>query len=97
VVLKDTGTMPKTAMAHNFVLLKKGADPKAFADKSLAARDTDFIGPAVKHQVLASTKLVGIRDRGSGIRSPEPGARSLRISRRYELASRMLRARYGRR
>jgi len=59
VVLKDVGTMPKTAMAHNFVLLRKGADPKTFADRSLAARDTDFIGPAVKDQVLASTRLVG--------------------------------------
>ena len=59
VVLKDVGTMPKTAMAHNFVLVKKGADPKVFADRSLAARDTDFIGPAVKDQVLASTRLVG--------------------------------------
>jgi azurin len=59
VVLKDTGTMPKVAMAHNFVLLKKGADPKAFAEKSAAARDTDYVAPAVKAQVLAATKLVG--------------------------------------
>jgi azurin len=59
VVLKDVGTVPKTAMAHNFVLLKKGADPKAFCDKSAGARDTDFIAPAVKDQVLAATGLVG--------------------------------------
>ncbi len=59
VVLKDTGSMPKTAMAHDFVLLKKGADPKAFADKSATARDTNFIAPALKTQVLASTTLVG--------------------------------------
>ncbi len=59
VVLKDAGTMPKSAMAHNFVLLKKGADPKAFADKSATARDTDFIAPSLKDQVIASTKLVG--------------------------------------
>jgi azurin len=59
VVLKDTGTMPKTAMAHNFVLLRKGADPKAFADKSATARDTSYIAPALKGEVLASTTLVG--------------------------------------
>ncbi len=59
VVLTDVGTMPKSAMAHNFVLLKKGADPKAFADKSATARDTDFIAPSLKDQVIASTKLVG--------------------------------------
>jgi azurin len=59
VVLKDVGTVPKAAMAHNFVLLKKGADPKAFADKSATSRDSDFIAPALKDQVLAATKLVG--------------------------------------
>lgn len=59
IVLKDVGQMPKVAMAHNFVLLKKGANPKAFVDKSVNARDTEFIAPAVKDQVLASTRLVG--------------------------------------
>jgi azurin len=59
VVLKDVGRMPKAAMAHNFVLLKKGADPKKFVDTSVNARDTDFIAPAVKDQVMASTRLVG--------------------------------------
>ncbi len=59
VVLKAVGTMPRTAMAHNFVLLRKGADPKAFADKSATARDTGYIAPALKGDVLASTTLVG--------------------------------------
>ncbi len=59
VVLKNVGTVPKTAMAHNFVLLRKGADPKAVADKSATARDTNYIAASVKAQALASTKLVG--------------------------------------
>jgi len=59
IVLKDVGKMPKPAMAHNFVLLKKGSDPKRFADLSASARDTDFIAPALKTEVLASTGLVG--------------------------------------
>lgn len=59
VVLKDIGRMPKAAMAHNFVLLKKGGNPKDFADRCASARDTDFIAPSVKDQVLASTRLVG--------------------------------------
>lgn len=59
VVLKDVGQMPKAAMGHNFVLMAKGADPKAYADKAASARDTDFIVPALKQQVLAFTKLVG--------------------------------------
>jgi azurin len=59
VVLKDVGQMPKVAMAHNFVLLKKGADPKKFVNASMNARDTDFIAAGVKDQVIANTKLVG--------------------------------------
>lgn len=59
VVLNDTGTMPKMAMGHNFVLLKKGANAKAFVDKSASARDTDFIAPAVKGDILAATRLLG--------------------------------------
>jgi azurin len=59
VVLRGTGTMPKVAMGHNFVLLRKGANPKTFADRSATSRDTEFIAPALKDQVLAATKLVG--------------------------------------
>lgn len=59
VVLKDVGTMPKTAMAHNFVLVRKGVDPRAFADKSATARDAGYIAPALRSQVLAATNLVG--------------------------------------
>lgn len=59
VVLNDKGTMPKAAMGHNFVLLRKGADAKAFVEKSAGARDTEFIAPAVKGDVLAATRLLG--------------------------------------
>jgi azurin len=59
VVLKGVGRMPKVAMGHNFVLLKKGADPKKFVDASVNARDTEFIAPAVKDQAIAFTRLVG--------------------------------------
>jgi azurin len=59
IVLKGVGQMPKVAMGHNFVLLKKGTDPKKFVDASMNARDTDFIAASVKDEVIASTKLVG--------------------------------------
>jgi azurin len=59
VVIKHIGQMPKVAMGHNFVLLKKGVDAKGLAEKCASARDTDFIAPAVQPQLLASTKLVG--------------------------------------
>jgi azurin len=59
IVLKNVGTMPKVAMGHNLVLLKKGANPKAVVDKCANARESDFIAADVKDQILAATRLVG--------------------------------------
>lgn len=59
VVLRNGGKMPKTAMAHNFVLLKRGTNPKSFVDKSSAAAEAGFIAPALNEQVMAATALVG--------------------------------------
>jgi azurin len=57
--LTNMGNMPKAAMAHNWVLLKKGADPKAFADAAVMAAATDYLPPALADQVIAHTKLLG--------------------------------------
>jgi azurin len=59
VVLKNTGAMPKIAMAHNFVLLKSGTDAAEFSKAAFNARETDFIPPAMKDAVLANTALAG--------------------------------------
>jgi azurin len=48
VVLKSVGTMPKVVMAHNFVLLKAGANPAEFASAAMNARATDFMPPEMK-------------------------------------------------
>jgi azurin len=59
IVLKSIGTLPKIAMAHNVVVLKANADQIKFAQAGMAARDTDFIAPELKGQVVAATKLAG--------------------------------------
>ena len=59
VRLTSKGTLPKIAMAHNFVLLKLGAKQLDFANAAAMARETDFIPPAMKDQVLAATGLAG--------------------------------------
>ena len=59
IVLTVAGTMPKMVMAHNWILLKKAADAQAFANASALARDTGFIAPAQKANVLANTTLIG--------------------------------------
>ncbi len=60
VVLTNVGKLPKAAMAHNFVLLKKDAKPEEF-DAAAAT-----VGPAKNYfpedradQVIAHTRLVG--------------------------------------
>ena len=59
IVLKSTGTMPKIAMGHNFVLLKPTVDAVEFNKAGFNARDTEFIPPAMKDGVIANTTVVG--------------------------------------
>jgi azurin len=63
VVVTSIGQLPKVAMAHNFVLLKLGNDPKAFSDAAASASNTDYIPPSLRQQVIASTGLVGPGER----------------------------------
>lgn len=59
VVLRNIGTMPKQAMGHNFVVLKKDADVKAFTDAAVMAAATDYIPASKADVVIAHTKLLG--------------------------------------
>ncbi len=61
VVLTNNGTMPKESMGHNWVLLKKGTDVAAFAAAAIAAKDTNYIPPALKDQVIARIDVLGPR------------------------------------
>jgi len=59
VRLTSKGAMPKIAMAHNFVLLNKGASVVEFATAAMNARATDFVPADKKADVLAATGLAG--------------------------------------
>lgn len=59
ITLTNVGNMPKAAMGHNLVILKKGADAKAYVDAAVTAMATDYIPPALSDQVIAHTKLLG--------------------------------------
>ena len=59
VSMTNMGTMPKVAMGHNWVLLKKGSDVKVFADAAVTAAATDYVPAALADQVIAHTKLLG--------------------------------------
>jgi azurin len=59
IVLKNVGSMPRIAMAHNVVVLKPGTDGAAFTTAGMTARETEFIAPSTKTAVLAATALAG--------------------------------------
>ena len=59
ITLTNIGTMPKTAMGHNFVVLQKGTDLKAFSDAAVAAAATDYIPASMADKIVAHTKLLG--------------------------------------
>lgn len=59
IIFTNLGNTPKAAMAHNWVLLKKGSDPKAFADAAVVAMANDYIPPALTGQIIAHTKMLG--------------------------------------
>ncbi len=64
VVLNNIGTLPKEAMGHNWVLLKAGTDAMAFGMASMTAKDTDYIAPAMKDQVVAFIPILGPKKSG---------------------------------
>jgi azurin len=59
VRLKSTGTVPKIAMGHNFILLKPGTAALEFVNAGMEHRDNDFVDPQMKDKIIASTKLIG--------------------------------------
>lgn len=59
VTLKAVSAMPKVVMGHNFVLLKAGVDATAVATASQSARDTDYVSPKSKAQIIAHTAIAG--------------------------------------
>ena len=59
VTMTNMGSLPKAAMGHNWILLKKGADLKAFTDAAVMAAATDYVPAQFADQIIAHTKLLG--------------------------------------
>ena len=62
IKLVSKGVIPKVAMAHNFVLLAAGTNAQKFIDTGASSRNTDFIAPSMKAQVLAASRFAGPGD-----------------------------------
>jgi azurin len=63
VTLVNLGTTPKFSMGHNWVLLQAGADAQAFVVAAAEAVTTDYVPATEKAKILASTKLLGPKER----------------------------------
>lgn len=59
VTLTNAGTLPKVAMAHNFVLLKAGTDVTAFATAAMTHQAEGYMPPEMADKVIVASKLVG--------------------------------------
>jgi azurin len=59
VVFRNIGVMPKEAMGHNIAFLTRGTDPDAFSASSQIHPQNEYIDPALQHQVLAATRILG--------------------------------------
>jgi azurin len=58
VKLINKTSLPPVAMSHNFVLLKKGTDPSAFANAAVKAKENGYIPKDMMDKVITHTELV---------------------------------------
>ncbi|MCB0703031.1 MAG: azurin [Candidatus Kapaibacterium sp.] len=59
LTLTHSGTMAKSAMGHNWVLLASGTDVASFAEKAVAAGEANDYIPTEGNAVIAHTALIG--------------------------------------
>jgi azurin len=64
VVLTNIGTVPVEVMGHNWILLKAGSDALAFSNAAQGAKDTGYIPPSLKDEIIAHIDLLGPRKSG---------------------------------
>jgi azurin len=64
VSLSNVGTLPKTVMGHNWILLKAGKDGVAYSSAAANAKDEDYQPKALTGDVIASIGLLGARQNG---------------------------------
>ncbi len=59
IKLTTKSQIPKSAMAHNVVVIDKDANVDEVAMASMQARDNNYIAPNYKDQIVAATALAG--------------------------------------
>jgi azurin len=64
VSLSNVGTLPKSVMGHNWILLKAGKDGAAYSAAAANAKDENYEPKALAGDVIASIGLLGARQNG---------------------------------
>jgi azurin len=64
VILTNAGTLPKSVMGHNWILLTAGSDPVAFAAAATTAAESGYIPAKLKDKILAFIPLLGPGESG---------------------------------
>jgi azurin len=57
IILTSIGSLPASAMSHNWILLKTGVDPSTFATAAMQAKDNEYVPTDQKKNVIAHTSL----------------------------------------
>lgn len=63
LVFTNIGMLPKQAMGHNLVILKKGVNAQAYATAAWRAVATEYLPAELADQVVAATKLLGPKEK----------------------------------
>jgi azurin len=64
VSFSNVGSLPKSVMGHNWILLKAGTDAAAYASAAANAKDEGYEPKALAGEVIASIGLLGARQNG---------------------------------
>ena len=64
VELTNQGNLPKTAMGHNWILLKAGSDPLAYATAGMKAKAENYQPRSLASEVITSIALLGPKESG---------------------------------
>ena len=63
LILINSGSAPKEAMGHNWILLRAGVDAVAYAKAAVGAKATDYVPADRAADVIAHSKLLGGKSR----------------------------------
>ena len=64
VVLTNAGTLPKSVMGHNWILLAAGNDPVAFAAAAAPEAENGYIPAKLRDKIVAFIPLLGPGETG---------------------------------